>query len=52
MVAPVYWNLAPNYDMTITPAYYSERGLQLNTENRYLFESQRGQLDMSYLDDR
>ena len=50
-VAPVYWNLAPNYDMTITPAYYSERGLQLNTENRYLFESHRGQLDMSFLDD-
>jgi len=50
-VAPVYWNIAPNYDMTITPAYYSERGLQLNTENRYLFESHRGQLQMSYLDD-
>ncbi len=49
--APVYWNMAPNYDMTITPAYYSERGLQLNTENRYLFESHRGQLDLSYLDD-
>jgi LPS-assembly protein len=51
IVAPVYWNLAPNYDMTITPAWYSERGLQLNTENRYLFESHRGQLDMSYLND-
>ena len=50
-VAPVYWNLAPNYDMTITPAYYSERGLQINTENRYLFESHRGQLELSYLDD-
>ena len=50
-VAPVYWNIAPNYDMTITPAWYSERGLQLNTENRYLFESHRGQLDLSYLDD-
>jgi len=50
-VAPVYWNIAPNYDMTITPAWYSERGLQLNTENRYLFESHRGQLDISYLDD-
>jgi LPS-assembly protein len=43
--------MAPNYDMTITPAYYSERGLQINTENRYLFESHRGQLDLSYLDD-
>ena len=51
IVAPVYWNLAPNYDMTITPAWYSERGLQLNTENRYLFESHRGQLDLSYLND-
>ncbi len=50
-IAPVYWNMAPNYDMTITPAWYSERGLQINTENRYLFESQRGQLNLSYLDD-
>lgn len=49
--ASVYWNMAPNYDMTITPAYYSERGLQLNTENRYLFGSHSGQLDLSYLDD-
>ena len=51
VIAPVYWNMAPNYDMTITPARYSERGLQLNTENRYLFESHYGQLDLSYLDD-
>jgi LPS-assembly protein len=51
VVAPVYWNIAPNYDMTITPAFYSKRGLQLNTENRYLFKSSRGQLDLSYLDD-
>ena len=49
--ASVYWNMAPNYDMTITPACYSERGLQLNTENRYLFGSHSGQLDLSYLDD-
>ena len=49
---PIYWNQAPNYDMTITPAWYSKLGLQLNTENRYLFGSQRGQVDLSYLDDR
>ena len=48
---PVYWNMAPNYDMTITPAWYSDRGLQLNTENRYLFGRNRGHLDLSYLDD-
>ncbi len=48
---PVYLNLAPNYDMTVTPEHYSERGLQLNTENRYLFASSQGQIDLSYLDD-
>ena len=51
IVLPVYWNQAPNYDMTITPSWFSDRGLQLNTENRYLFGSHRGQLDLSYLDD-
>jgi len=42
----------PNYDMTITPAWYQNLGLQLNTENRYLFENHRGQVDLSYIDDR
>ncbi len=51
LVLPVYWNIAPNYDMTITPAWYGKRGLQLNTENRYLTRLHRGQLDLSYLDD-
>ena len=51
LVVPVYWNMAPNYDMTITPAWFGKRGLQLNTENRYLFEFGRGQLDLSYIDD-
>jgi LPS-assembly protein len=48
---PVYWNMAPNYDMTITPAWYQNLGLQLNTENRYLFEKHYGQIDLSYIDD-
>lgn len=48
---PVYWNIAPNHDMTITPAWFSERGTQINTENRYLFEANQGQLDLSWLDD-
>jgi len=51
IVLPVYWNIAPNYDMTITPSWFSDRGTQLNTENRYLFESHQGQLDLAYLDD-
>ncbi|MDC1287292.1 LPS assembly protein LptD [Gammaproteobacteria bacterium] len=52
VILPVYWNQAPNYDMTITPAWYNKLGFQLNTENRYLFGSQNGQIDLSYLDDR
>jgi LPS-assembly protein len=49
--APVYWNIAPNLDATITPAWYGDRGVQLNTENRYLFNNHNGQIDLSYLDD-
>ncbi len=52
LVVPVYWNQAPNYDMTITPAWFDRRGLQINTENRYLFGFGSGQLDLSWLDDR
>ncbi|MFC0309065.1 LPS assembly protein LptD [Gallibacterium trehalosifermentans] len=33
---PIYINLAPNYDMTITPKYMSRRGVQLLGEARYL----------------
>ena len=51
LMVPIYWNIAPNYDMTITPASWGKLGLQLNTENRYLFESNRGELNLSYLDD-
>ena len=33
---PIYWNLAPNRDMTFYPTYWSNRGLNLGTEFRYL----------------
>ena len=52
VILPVYWNQAPNYDMTITPAWFDRLGLQLTTENRYLFTRHQGELDLSYLDDR
>jgi LPS-assembly protein len=51
VVVPFYWNIAPQTDATITPVWFKKRGLQLNTENRYLFENHEGQLDLSYLDD-
>ncbi|MEJ2765817.1 LPS assembly protein LptD [Photobacterium sp. MCCC 1A19761] len=46
---PFYWNIAPNYDMTITPKYMTNRGLQLNTEFRYLTEAGTGHLRGEYL---
>lgn len=39
---PFYWNIAPNYDATITPNYLSKRGVQWNGEFRYLTEESEG----------
>ena len=33
---PWYWNIAPDMDATITPRVMTKRGVQLNTEFRYL----------------
>lgn len=33
---PFYWNIAPNYDATITPRYMYRRGGQLLTQFRFL----------------
>lgn len=48
---PVYWNIAANTDMTLTPVWYRDHGNQLNTENRYLLGNHAGQLDLSNTDD-
>ncbi len=48
---PYYWNIAPNYDATITPRLLTERGLQLQTEFRYLAEGHSGELVGQYLPD-
>ena len=41
---PYYWNIAPNYDATITPRSMSKRGEMLGTEFRYLGEKNNGEL--------
>lgn len=46
---PIYLNLAPNYDATITPRYMSDRGLQLGGQFRYLYEGGKGVLDGSWI---
>ena len=51
LAVPLYWNIAENIDTTIKPAWFSKRGLQWNSEHRYLLSNQQGQLDLSYLDD-
>ena len=32
---PFFWAIAPNYDLTVTPTYYSTQGLLLDTEWRH-----------------
>ena len=46
---PIYLNLAPNYDMTLTPRWMSRRGIQLGTQFRYLTPSGRGVFDLQAL---
>lgn len=46
---PYYFNIAPNYDATLTPRYLSKRGLQLGGEFRYLGRSYSGELYGTYL---
>ncbi|EOU2463069.1 LPS assembly protein LptD [Vibrio navarrensis] len=33
---PFYWNIAPNYDLTLTTLYMQQRGVKLDTDFRYL----------------
>ena len=51
IAAPYYWNIAPQYDATITPRYMSRRGLQLQSEFRYLARTHHGILTGEYLND-
>lgn len=44
LAAPYYWNLAPNYDATLTPGYLSKRGATFGTEFRFLTDNSRGEL--------
>ena len=46
---PFYWNIAPNYDATLTPRYMAKRGLQMNTEFRYLEPTFQGEFHYEIL---
>ncbi len=46
---PYYWNIAPNRDATITPTLMSKRGLNLDTEFRYLEANYSGSLRADWM---
>ena len=46
---PYYFNIAPNYDATVTPRLLTSRGLQLETQFRYLTSNDKGILTADYL---
>lgn len=46
---PFYWNMAPNYDMTVTPGILSKRGFQFSDEFRYLTGTSEGNIQFSIL---
>lgn len=47
---PYYFNLAPNYDDTITPTLYSRRGLLIDNKFRYLLPNQStGEVNINYM---
>ena len=45
VTVPYYWNMAPNYDYTITPALYPRWGALLGNEFRFLEPTVRGVID-------
>ncbi|MGN0901999.1 MAG: LPS-assembly protein LptD, partial [Succinivibrio sp.] len=48
--APIYLNLAPNYDATLTPGYDDEHGQIYQAEFRFLpFKNVRGEINGTYL---
>lgn len=46
---PYYLNLAPNYDATLDPRFYSLRGPMLDGEFRYLTAGSKGTLDAQFV---
>lgn len=46
---PFYWNIAPEQDLTLTPAYMSKRGEQLRTDYRYISSTYKGELHHEFM---
>lgn len=48
---PIYFNLASNYDATITPTYMSDRGWLMKANGRYLSEHSYNILQLEYMNE-
>ena len=51
LTIPYYFNIAPNYDFTLTPRVMSKRGVMLDTETRFLYNNFSTTVDYNYLPD-
>ncbi|MCL1887087.1 MAG: LPS-assembly protein LptD [Betaproteobacteria bacterium] len=49
LAVPYYFNLAPNYDLTIFPKYIAKRGFQMGALGRYLGHTYSGKTYIEYL---
>ena len=49
LAVPYYMNLAPNYDLTLTPRYMEKRGLQIAEQFRYLQKYYSGEFKAEVL---
>ncbi|TCV84696.1 LPS-assembly protein LptD [Sulfurirhabdus autotrophica] len=49
ITTPYYWNIAPNYDLTLSPRLLSKRGLQIGSDFRYLQPTYAGSAQFEYL---
>jgi len=49
VAVPYYFNLAPHYDLTLTPRYMSKRGLMMESQFRYLTNFGQWDLAGAYL---
>ena len=47
--APFYWNIAPNYDATLRPRYFLDRGVMFGGNFRYLTEMTKGDVSLEYM---
>jgi len=46
---PYYFNLAPNYDLTVTPNLMTQRGVYVENQLRYLEPRYSGDLKLAYM---